>query len=374
MSTIKQRILGALIGVHAGDGFGAAHEFESWANIRRRFPGGVIPRDITGGGTFHWPAGHATDDTDMTRAVLLAYAETKGSDVDSLSLARAASMHMLQWFTGPWPDRPSVSRPSDVGGATATGLTRFSKTSTQSGDYDPRKAGAGPGHRGNGSLMRCIPTALFARPSEHQQRLVEETALISAVTHDDWQCVLVCVAYNAIVRALVFHSASAAAAVDAGQSLMTSQRTEDFVLRAMEVYGQPDSVEQLRKARDVVTAVLDKARLPSFRVATLADKGPLVEIEDERGVAVQALPLQGKGFVLDSFALAVAALLDTTRSWEDLLVDVVRVGGDTDTNGAIAGGLVGARDGIGAIPAAWRAKLQFNKEFTSLVDQLVDEE
>ena len=36
------------------------------------YPDGL--RDIVGGGPFCWPAGHATDDTDLTRAVLLAYA------------------------------------------------------------------------------------------------------------------------------------------------------------------------------------------------------------------------------------------------------------------------------------------------------------
>ena len=60
--------------------------------------------------------------------------------------------------------------------------------------------------------------------------------------------------------------------------------------------------------------------------------------------------------------LAIAAILDP-RSFEDVLVDVVRIGGDTDTNGAIAGGLLGARDGIEKIPERWLEKLQFRKEF-----------
>ncbi|MGH3303061.1 MAG: ADP-ribosylglycohydrolase family protein [Streptosporangiaceae bacterium] len=35
-----------------------------------------------------------------------------------------------------------------------------------------------------------------------------------------------------------------------------------------------------------------------------------------------------------------------------------------DTNAAIAGGLLGARDGASAIPQQWRALLQFRDEFT----------
>jgi ADP-ribosylglycohydrolase len=49
----------------------------------------------------------------------------------------------------------------------------------------------------------------------------------------------------------------------------------------------------------------------------------------------------GGGFVLDSLTLAVAAVLDP-RPLPDVLVDIVRLVRDTDTNGAVAGGLLGA--------------------------------
>ena len=42
-----------------------------WAQIRNSYPDGL--REIVGGGAFGWPAGHATDDTDVTRAIVLAY-------------------------------------------------------------------------------------------------------------------------------------------------------------------------------------------------------------------------------------------------------------------------------------------------------------
>lgn len=75
------------------------------------------------------------------------------------------------------------------------------------------------------------------------------------------------------------------------------------------------------------------------------------------------------GFVLESLALAVAAVLDP-RSLEDVLVDIVRVGNDTDTNAAIAGGLLGARDGEDAVRRRWTSKLQFATELRSIALQL----
>ena len=46
-----------------------------------------------------------------------------------------------------------------------------------------------------------------------------------------------------------------------------------------------------------------------------------------------------------------------TRSWRDAVVDVASRGGDADTNAAIVGALLGARDGAEAIPAAWRERV-----------------
>jgi ADP-ribosylglycohydrolase len=74
---------------------------------------------------------------------------------------------------------------------------------------------------------------------------------------------------------------------------------------------------------------------------------------------------------LQSLSVALAALLDP-RPLDDVLVDVVRIGGDTDTNGAIAGGLLGARDGVDAIPQRWLDKLQFRREFEEIVAQILD--
>src|SRR5262249_28933032 len=142
------RIAGALLGVHAGDALGATLEFSSWSQIRDRYPAGL--REIVGGGPFGWPAGHAADDTDLTRAVLLAYLD----DEDGGDVVRAAADNMLAWLDGSWPGREPGSAPVDVGAATLAGLARYRRS------RDPRAAGAGAGQAGNGSLMRCIPTAL----------------------------------------------------------------------------------------------------------------------------------------------------------------------------------------------------------------------
>jgi hypothetical protein len=59
------------------------------------------------------------------------------------------------------------------------------------------------------------------------------------------------------------------------------------------------------------------------------------------------------GWVRIAFQNAFHRLLNS-RSLEQGVVDTVMRGGDTDTNAAIAGALLGAAHGIDAVPAQWR--------------------
>jgi ADP-ribosylglycohydrolase len=217
----RDRIAGGLLGVHAGDALGATVEFSPWQEIRTRYPDGL--REIVGGGPFRWPPGHATDDTDLTRAVLLAHLHP-GDDV-----VRTAADHMLAWSDGDWPDREPGSRPRDIGAATADGLRRYRATG------DPRASGAGAGRAGNGSLMRCLPTALAVAD---RGRRIRESMEISAITHDDPRCTVACAAYNEIAAALL-GGAAADAAVTAGREAAAG-------LGAPDVAGTIDLGRKLR--------------------------------------------------------------------------------------------------------------------------------
>jgi ADP-ribosylglycohydrolase len=307
------RAAGALLGVHAGDSLGATVEFSSWLDIRESYPDGV--REIVGGGPFHWPAGHATDDTDLTRAVLLAYLDP-GDDV-----VNAAALHMVNWLNGDWPGRTPGRLPRDVGRATHNGLRRFLDTG------NARGGGAGAGQAGNGSLMRCIPTAIAVRDRAQRHR---ESMEISAITHNDPRCTISCASYNDIAFALL-DGAAPAAAVQSG--LDTAYELGNSAVAGAISYGSNLKPEML--ARTGQTFLDDDAA----------------------------------GYVLDSLSLAVAAVLDP-RPFPEVVIDIVRIGNDTDTNAAIAGGLLGARDGVAAIPARWLALLQFAEEFQAGAAQL----
>ncbi|KAH6857173.1 ADP-ribosylation/Crystallin J1 [Chaetomium sp. MPI-CAGE-AT-0009] len=351
-ATRHERVLGALLGVHAGDSLGATVEFEAWEHIQNDYPRGV--RDIVGGGHFDWPPGHATDDTDLTRAVLLAYRDVenlkRSQSPKSPDVVMLAAQYMVDWYDGRWPGRVRGERPRDVGGATATGISRFKRTA------DPRTSGAGDGRAGNGSLMRCIPTALF---QPDVTKALTESLAISAVTHDDLHCTISCAAYNAMVRTLV-EGMSADEAWQAGKDAVA----QVAVLAAGEMTATRNWKVKLDSAANKVEAAIDAGK-SLVQVRNLAENGP-----KRAANATKALPFKASGYVLESLTLGVAAMLDP-RALEEVLIDVVRLGQDADTNGAIAGGLLGARDGVNAIPLRWRELLQFRDEFTEVTEYLL---
>jgi ADP-ribosyl-[dinitrogen reductase] hydrolase len=67
--------------------------------------------------------------------------------------------------------------------------------------------------------------------------------------------------------------------------------------------------------------------------------------------------LKNSGWVRHTLESAVWGLL-TTDTFEDAVVQVVNLGNDADTAGAVVGALAGAAYGIDAIPLRWREALQ----------------
>jgi ADP-ribosyl-[dinitrogen reductase] hydrolase len=289
--TRRSRILGALLGLTAGDALGATVEFVAPGQMAARFGRHT---EIIGGGAFGWRPGQGTDDSDLAFALAQVYR-------DGYSRTAAAEA-----FTAWYRDGPA-----DVGGTTARALAHFAAT----GDPDGAGAAAlGPNGAGNGSLMRALATGLVRRDPTAR---VREAAEISAVTHVDQRCLDACVAYTHIVAALVEGTEPARAVADAGRAVPAGSPVLDLLATA-----------------------------PGRRLTELPTTG----------------------YVLHSLAVAVWAVMQP-GTLEDLLVDIVNRGDDADTTGAIAGGLLGARDGHAAIPERWARVLEYGPEAHGLADR-----
>jgi len=109
------------------------------------------------------------------------------------------------------------------------------------------------------------------------------------------------------------------------------------------------------------------AALVEGEVAEAAVRASVAEVRDLEGgeeleflvdQAGRARPLDGPDMGFTLFAAGIGLqVAGEGRGFEEGLRYVVGCGGDTDTNAAVAGALLGAAHGRGAIPAAWLGTL-----------------
>lgn len=78
------------------------------------------------------------------------------------------------------------------------------------------------------------------------------------------------------------------------------------------------------------------------------------------------------GYVVDALKIAVWGFLNFDN-FRQGMIEVIRLGGDTDTNAAIYGQLAGAYYGYDAIPENWLNELYYRDELKELADNLLKE-
>jgi ADP-ribosyl-[dinitrogen reductase] hydrolase len=159
---------------------------------------------------------------------------------------------------------------------------------------------------GNGSVMYCAPLGAFR--AMKPERLVEEAPHLSAITHWDERCRTACLAVTLAVAALA--------------------------------RGEPHDAA----VRHAVEAVLDR------------EGGEELEYLVAEAGRARRIDGPDMGFTLFTAGIALQVAEEGAR-FDEGLRRVVSLGGDTDTNAAVTGALLGALHGRGALPPAWVAKL-----------------
>jgi ADP-ribosyl-[dinitrogen reductase] hydrolase len=172
---------------------------------------------------------------------------------------------------------------------------------------------------GNGGVMRCAPVSLLEW--QDTDALVRYSREICRLTHPDPRCEWSCVAVNTTIASLL---AGAESPLDDARSLIRGHSPE-------------------------LDAALGQAA-----------KVPVSEMRVDG---------RDRGYTIVTTQIAFAALA-SGAPFEGALIEVVNKGGDADTNGAVAGALLGARDGYDAIPARWRSGLVGRDRILTLSDAL----
>ena len=305
-----------MVGIAAGNLLGIVQEGWSRRRIAETYPQGV--RDIAAATGY-------PDDDDIAQAIVIAEAAEQGSlDPDDLGRrfwewaeANGLGMggltgHVLELYGGDAPKflaaRRRRGRVREPAGMSVTKASRAA--------WEGSRAG-------NGAAMRCAPIAI--RWLNDPLPLVRNSIVSAVPTHWDRRCGWSCAILN----------------VAAASALRGESMTADELLAAA-LDGVRASFPELRRYG------YDAAVPDSVREAVLEASG--AEISD--------VHCDGSSMGYTLLALLIG-LIGYWRAWnfEETLSSIIEAGGDTDTNGAVAGAMLGARFGLEAIPQRWRDRI-----------------
>lgn len=310
---IRSRSRGALLGLALGDALGTTNEF-------RTLPAPSFPLlaiapmgRMLGGGPFSVQPGQVTDDTQMACCIAQVLREEGRYD---LSLV---ARQYLAWLPVAF----------DVGGQIRKVLEAIQSGTPKEIAAEKVWLESGKQAAGNGSLMRTAPIGVFF--SKDQKARIAASLQDSALTHIDPRCQLACVALNAAIAAAIQSVGPPTAQAMQQAALKELSIAAADLGRSLSAHVQQvkDALEWIRE--DLQLAQEDDPRL----------YGPELHLH------------RNMGFVRVSLRLAFWELFHVS-SVEEALTDVANRGGDSDTNAAIAGCLLGAAHGEEAFPDDWR--------------------
>ena len=257
------------------------------------------------------PPGAWSDDSSLTLATLNSIVEQGKIDCDDIM------ERFVDWYDNGAYTPYGFS--FDIGATCTEAICRYGNP------YGYQECGCSDEYsNGNGSLMRIMPACLFVYEQVKNGELTEEDGLklihdVSALTHAHLRSKIACGFYYFMVKAILD-----------GEGTIAS-KLQNGVDDAVRFYN-----------RDCANLV------------QMAYYGRLFYLEEFANTP-EAM-IKSSGYVVDSLEAAVWSLI-TTESLEEALLKAVNLGGDTDTIGAIAGGLAGLHYGYENIPRAWREKI-----------------
>lgn len=277
-NAMERRLRQGLFGFCVGDALGVPVEFSN-RNERKEDP----VREMRAYGTHRQPAGTWSDDTSLM--LCLVDAVNQG-----YSIQKTADNFMDFYKNGAFTPYGEVF---DIGISTKEAIEKMCV-----GETPARCGGASVGDNGNGSLMRVLPLAFYGLRMEGPQliSLVEE---VSSLTHGHKRSMFACIFYV------------------------------KFAIRLMAGDSKTDALD--RTIRFVKQYCAESYAVEWEHFDRILSK-QILELEENS--------IHSTGYVVDTLEAALWAFLGG-KSYREIVLTAVNLGGDTDTVAAIAGGLAG---------------------------------
>jgi ADP-ribosylglycohydrolase len=303
------QIKSVLFGVAVGDALGVPVEFTRRLVINRN-----PVTDMIGYGTYNLPPGTFSDDSSLT--FCLAEALTTTFDLNTIG------QNFIKWYyNNYWTPRGNVF---DIGITTREAIYRLAE-----GEQPDLAGGLDVSSNGNGSLMRISPLLFYLidKPIEDRFKITKQ---VSSITHGHIRSVIACFYYLEFARKLF-------------------EQKEKFEIYK---YLQTEIPDYLKKLSIDHTEIVLFDRLLKHDIYKFPEES-----------------IFSSGYVLHTLEASIWCLL-TTDNYKDAVLKAVNLGDDTDTTGAVTGGLAGLLYGVDNIPPNWLKQLAKYDDIDDLAERL----
>lgn len=266
-------------------------------------------------GTHNQPAGTWSDDASLTFCLAEALAE-------GYTLRKLAQLSVRWYDEQLWTPHGTVF---DIGITTREALSKLRANPNGS----PLAGGTDEYSNGNGALMRILPLAFYLPDAPLASRF-QRISEVSAITHGHIRSAVACFLYLEIARHL-----------RVGLTLAVA-----YSKLCAEAPAQLYALNTPAREADRFERILS-GRLPDV-AATAIDSG---------------------GYVLHTLEAALWCLL-RHDTYSETVLAAVNLGDDTDTTGAVTGGLAGLCYGEASIPAEWLSALARRTDIENLARRM----
>lgn len=319
---MKNIWIDGIMGVVIGDALGMPVQFRDRNEVKQSPVLGM-----EGYGTYNMPPGTWSDDSSMTLAALDSIREKRKIDSDDIM------QRFVDWYENGAYTPHGIA--FDMGTTCVKAIGRYGNP------YTYKECGCtGEYSNGNGSLMRIMPVCLYVYESVKREEITEDKGVeliheVSALTHAHLRSKMACGFYYFMVKAILDEEGNLTGKLQKGIDNAVTFYHRDFSnLVQMAYYGRLFHLDEF--------------------------------------VNVPENEIKSSGYVVDSLEAAVWSLI-TTETFEDGLLKAVNLGEDTDTIGAIAGGLAALYYGYNNIPESWRNEIIKGEQIIALCE-LAEEE
>jgi len=303
---LKNKIKGIIYGQAVGDAVGLATEFLSKSRSHEFYGDKefISYEDIRQDAhRRRWARGDWTDDTDQAILILDGLLEN-GGKVSEVDFAQ----RLLFWVENGFPE---LGDTAGLGLGQTVGSVVMSQQFVKNPHFAAKIVWERSGRQvaPNGGVMR---TSILGIPEFHNiDRVIENTKKICLCTHADPRCIASCVAVTSALAYMLQGETCNDTLYEKALALGRSEITERLHLTEFDEAGNPPNLEALK---------LDES--------------------DKIGYTFKCF---GSGFYC----------WRNGTNFKKAINDLVMEGGDSDTNGAVAGALLGCKLGYDQLPEDW---------------------